>query len=141
MSAYIFDKESGHMLSAEHLRIAEILHDYNPQLDLVWIPPEARLPEDKDLFYAVRCTPSDGRKPYIVFQLRESEIDHRVLERVFESDTSKNDVLSTLERREAALRLVEMKRQMDEAEERRAFVKSVFSSRKSTYKHNGVTYH
>lgn len=130
------------MLSAEHLRIAEILQDYNPQLDLVWIPPENRLPEDKGLFWAVRCTPSDGRKPYLLFQLREDEIDHRVLERVFEQDLHKNpDFLSKLERKEAAMRLVDMKRQMDEAEERRAFVKSVFSSPKSTYKHNGVTYH
>lgn len=128
------------MLSAEHLRIAEILQDYNPQLDLVWIPPENRLPEDGNRVFAVRCTPSDGRKPYIVFQLAEDEVDHRVIERVFEQDSHKNDFLSTLERREAALRLVEYKRKMDEAEERREFVAAVYGSRKSVYRHNGVEY-
>jgi hypothetical protein len=140
MSGYIYEQETGHLLSAEMLRIAEILQDYNPTLDLVWIPPEDRRVDDTELPFAVRCTPSNGAKPYIVFQLREDEVDHRVLERVFEADTSRNDVLSMLERREAALRLVEMKRKMDEAEERKEFVKSVFSSRKSVYKHNGVEY-
>jgi hypothetical protein len=139
MSNYIYDQESGHLLSAEHLRIAEILKDYNPQLDLVWIPPEDRLPEDRGMTFAVRCTPENG-KPYLLFQLREDEVDHRVLERVFERDGSKGDFLTVLERREAALKLVEMKRQMDEAEERQAFVASVYGSRKSVYRHNGVEY-
>lgn len=131
--------EEGHFLSQDHLRIAEIIKDYNPDLELAWIPPENRLVDDKELPFAVICRPPGG-KPYVVFQLAEDEVDHRVLQRIFEADGTKNDVLASLEKKEAALKLIEMKKQMEAAEERREFAASVFKSPKSVYRHNGREY-
>jgi hypothetical protein len=140
MGGYEID-DQGHWLSQDHLRIAEIIHDYNPTLRLAWIPPENRLVDDTELPFAVMCDPANGAPSYVVFQLREDEVDHRVLERIFESDTHRTDVLSRLERQETARQLIKMKEEMDRRDEAREFAHSVFKSPKSTYKHNGVTYH
>jgi hypothetical protein len=139
MTKYIVDPVTGHWLSQDHLRIAEIIHDYNPQLELVWIPPEDRKELDTEYPFAVRCNPDDG-KSYIMMQLKEHEVDHRVLERIFLNDNTKNDVLARLEAEEAAIYAIKLKKQMEEAEERREFLASIFKSPKSVYRHDGVEY-
>ena len=42
MTTINWNEESGALLSAEHQRIARVIHDYDPTLELAWIPPEAR---------------------------------------------------------------------------------------------------
>lgn len=141
--SFVADPETGHFLSQDHLRIAEIIYDYNPNLELVWIPPENRKENDTELPFAVRFNPTGepgGPGSYIVFQLKEDEVDHRVLQRLFEADNSKTDVLGALESKEAALRLIEMKKAMDEAAERKEFTQAVLKSPKSVYRHGGVEY-
>jgi hypothetical protein len=143
MTKYIVDPETGHWLSQDHLRIAEIIYDYNPHLELVWIPSEARKENDKDYPFAVRCNPTGeyhADSSYIVFQLREDEVDHRVLSRLWLSDNTKHDVLARIEAEENAIRAVEYKKEMEEAEERRELMTSIFKSPKSVYRHNGIEY-
>jgi len=126
------------------LRIAEIINDYNPHLELVWIPPAARKELDEEFPFAVRYnhTPGvfDPQSSYIVIQLKEHEVDHRAIERIFLADNTKNDVLARIETEENVRRLIEYKKQMEEAEERQEFMTSVFRSPKSVYRHDGVEY-
>jgi hypothetical protein len=138
MSAVVFDPQTGHALSVDHQRIAEIIHDYDPSLELAWIPPSERNANDDFPFAVLHRTPG-GVVDYIVFKLRESEVNHTVLTRLWENDTTKNDVLGIIERDEAARNLVEMKKQMDEAEEARELATWALKARPGA-KHNGVRF-
>jgi ribosomal protein S28E/S33 len=129
--------QDGMMLSAEHMRIAEIIQDYDPYLELIWIPPNQR--DHNDTFpFAVRHNPP-GKESYIVFKLRETEVDHRVLARLFRGDNSKGDILSVIESEEAARRLLEMKKQKDEMEEARELAAWAVKAKPGA-KHNGVRF-
>lgn len=124
--------------SAAHERIAEIIKDLNPELELAWIPPENRSAFDKHTFAVVHVHPNGQR--YVVFTMPEDEVDHRVIARIINTDTSRKDVLKEMEANEAALRLVQAKAAMEEIEEKRDFVHSVIGSKKHRYKHNGQVY-
>lgn len=127
----------GHFISERISRIAEIIQDYDPTMELVWIPPENRDGFHKP--FAVRHNPLDAA-PYIAFFLDEDEVDHRVIARIWENDTRKNDVKTHLENMERAAELVRLKERMDKEEERKDFVTSVISSPLHTYRHNGKVY-
>ena len=140
-SEYRFDKESGYILHAQHQRIAEIIKDYNPELELVWIPPDRRDPEDVKPF-AVVHNQKDGSQ-YPVMFLSEDEMDHRVLKRIFLSDMTKarpQDVMNEIEAEEAAKRIMAAKEQEDIAAEKRDFAMSLLRSNKNWYHHNGKVY-
>lgn len=132
-SAYVATDQG--FVSAEHQRIAEIIADYDPDIHLAWIPPDKREPGDSP--FAVVHTPV-GQPSYIAFYA--DECDERLLARVFANDLAKNDVWAQLEKAEAAREAIKLKRQMDEAEERKDLVQHIIKSPKSRYRHNGVTY-
>lgn len=128
----------GMMLSAEHVRINEIIQDYDPTLSLVWIPPNMRSHDDREPF-AVRCDPPDA-PAYIVFRLAENAVDHRVLARLFAGDNAKNsDILTVIENEEAARRLLDMKKEMDRQEEAKELAAWAIKARPGS-KHNGVRF-
>jgi hypothetical protein len=127
----------GHMLSAEHCRIAEIINDYDPTLSLAWIPPDQRHFDDTFPF-AVVHDPLDA-PPYIVFKLRENEVDHRVLARLFAGDNAKNDPVANAEAMEAAQRLMELKKEEEYREEQAELAKWAIKARPGA-KHNGVRF-
>lgn len=107
--------EDGRWVSAEHQRIAQIIHDYDPTLSLAWVPPENRTLNEEHPFAVVGVDKEN--KPYVVMRLRESEVDHRVLERLWSVDNAQGNVLSNLEAKEAALRAIELQKQIEDAEE------------------------
>ena len=104
------------VVDAETERIASVIKDYDPNLELAWIPPENREPEDIYPF-AVLANNADGTQS-VVFRLKDDEIDHRIIARLWEADNKNGNVLDRIEASENARRLVDMKRQMDEIEER-----------------------
>ena len=118
-----WDEQSGSFLSAEHQRIAEIIHDYQNDLELAWVPPKSR--ELNEAYpFAVIHRP-EGSEPYVVMRLKEDEVDHRVLSRLWKNDNTKHDVLGDIEREENAARVVMMKMQQEideEANELAAFM-------------------
>lgn len=116
-STVTFDPESGRALSVEHQRIAEIIHDYEPTLSLAWVPPENRALNEQYPF-AVIHSPEDA-PAYIVMRLRENEVDHRVLARLWGADSKNGNVLTNIEAEEAARKAVELKAREDEIEEAR----------------------
>lgn len=127
--------EGGYLVSERHARVAEIIQDYDPQLELAWIPPEKREPGDKP--FAVIHRP-DGQPPYVVCYADDP--DERLLARVFSMDTNKNDVWQNLEYERAAYEAMRLKTQMEELQEQHDLAASILRSPKATYRHNGVVY-
>lgn len=124
----------GHWVSEEYAQIAEIIHDYDKHLQLAWIPPEQR--NDKTPPFAVLETSGDGQVN-IVFTIKENELDHRVLARLFAGDTHNKDVMAMLESDEAARKALELKKKMEIAEERRDIISTIVKSPLHTFRHNG----
>lgn len=135
--AYILDNASGQALSQQHMRIAEIIKDYNPELELAWIPPKDRTAFDSRPFAIIHNSPN-GR--YVVGTFTEAEMDHRIIQHLFNHDARRRDILSDMEREEAAKELLRLKEMQDVAEERHAMGRAMINTRKSTWKHNGKTH-
>jgi len=112
MNGFNWDEETGHFLSAEHQRIAQVIHDYDETLELAWIPPKDRALNEKYPFAVIHRP--DNAPPYIVMRLQETEVDHRVVARLWNADNSNHNVLSAIEADEAARRALEMLRREEE---------------------------
>jgi hypothetical protein len=134
---FYFPDENGNFVSEKQRRIAEILNDYDPNLQLQWIPPGQRSQSDL-AFRVVHMAP--GRAPYLV--LTASELDERLLARVFAADQQRaaQSPLSFVDNYNAALELSRAK----EAEEARMndhdLAASILRNRKSHYRHGGIDY-
>lgn len=126
-------------LSIKHERIAEIINDLDPELRLAWIPPDKRSAFDKHPF-AIIHMPEDGREPYIALTCSEDEVDERLIAKLIMRDTRQGFSIDKLDAEDRARRLIEAKDKLEEFEEAAEFAKSVWKSRKSVYRHNGVEY-
>lgn len=126
---------SSDALSVKHERIAEIIQDLDPNLELCYIPKEARSVFDKHPF-GVR----HKQGGYMVMTMPEDEVDERVIAKLIARNTATTNVLGELEAQEAALRLVILKEKMEEEAEKREFAHAVLKSPKSTYRHNGLVF-
>ena len=131
--------DDGHWVSQSHMRIAKIIHDYEPTLSLVWIPVDQRSEVDRGREFAVIHSPVGG-PTYTVLHCSSDEVDHRLLARLFNGDMAKNNVLNWLDSIEDAKAIIKAKQEAELAEERQEVVRSIIKSPKSVYKHNGVSY-
>ncbi len=131
--AYI--AHEGHMLSADHLRIAQVIHDYEPNLELAYVPPEART-EREEFPYAVIYNHPNGQRQ-LVMQLRENEVDHRVIARLWKADNANGNVLDGIEKEEQARKALEMLRKEDEEAERQELAAWMIKAPVGA-KHNGI---
>lgn len=122
-SSQVWNSELGEFISDEHRRLAEILHDYHPgRYSLVFIPIKDRV------------TPEEIAKPFAILEHRQgdssivrylSEAEMRdpagVIAWVYAGDLTKhrpNDVIAQIEAREAADKLIALKREEDDLEMR-----------------------
>lgn len=127
--------EGGYFVSEKHARIAEIISEYDPTLELAWIPPDKRAPGDAP--FAVIHRPL-GQPEYVVCY--SDDVDENLLARVFSMDATKNDIWAQVNASQAAAEALKLKKQMEELEEANELRESIIKSPKSVYKHNGVTY-
>lgn len=134
--AAILDPQRG-ALSAKHERIAEIIQDYDPNLELAWIPPDERTAFDRAPFAIIHNSPK-GR--YIVGYFREDQMNHQIIAHLFKINNANRNVLTDLEAEEAAIKALEYKTLMDEQAEREDFAKHLIKTRKHRYHHNGKVY-
>lgn len=106
--------QDGHFVSEIHMRVAEVLRDYDRNLEIEWIPDAARTnPLDKP-FRVVHTDPRSGYRYVVCYA---DELDGRLLERVISMDSAKKgNILSDIDARNAAVKLLAQK----EAEEKRA---------------------
>jgi hypothetical protein len=124
-------------LSQKHEHVAEIIKDYDPDLELAYIPKQERSAFDAHPFAVVHV--KDGYR-YVVMTCREDEVDERLLTKLFLANTDRHDVLKRLEAEETAKRLMEMRQRMDELDAKKEFRDAVIQSRKNWYRHKGKVY-
>lgn len=124
-------------ISAEFQRLAEIIQDYDPYLELRFIPEHKQTELiDKARPYCIWDTRSNSP----VFFAGPSDTPVMILERLFLSDNTKHNVLKRLEAAEAAQQVMKLKEQMDRAEERVDFAAYVLKNKKNYWKHGGKKY-
>jgi hypothetical protein len=126
-------------LSQKHERVAQIIKDYDPNLELAYIPKQERTAFDAYPFAVVHVNPDNGYR-YVVMTCKEDEVDERLLAKLFMANVDNNDVIGRLEAEDAARRLMEFKTKMEIMEEKKDFRDSVLKSRKHWYRHNGRVY-
>lgn len=139
-SAIILDPQSGRALSAFHQRLAELIADYDDTLELGWIPPENRLPLDRDKEFAVICRPRNGEPPYVVMKIAEADCNESVLAAIIIRDNEHSNVLDRLEACEFADQAMKAKDDAERAAFQQDFVATVIKSPLHTFRHNGKKY-
>lgn len=132
--------EDGSWINSNIARIVEIINDYDPELEVRWIPRDKRSPED-DVFQIV-----DKRINKVAFSVKdEKSFNITVLDRIFQADMSKTfgrplTRLEQLDTHNNAVKLLDQKRRIDEAEEKRDLVAHIVGSPLNAYSHNGYRF-
>lgn len=126
----------GSFVSAKAMRVVEVIRDYDPGLEVEWIPRERRIDGDD----AIRIV--DPRRhgfARIVMSFRdEAEFTAQdgtlTLERLFLADGSKGDVMSRVQAHNAAEKVLRLKKAMDEREEGLDVARHALRSPLNTYR-------
>lgn len=119
-------------ISPDQEYIAEIIKDYDPHLELQYIPPDSLFPGQKP-FRVVHRPP--GKPEYIVFYA--DVCDQRILERLWTHDNARTNVLTDQEAREAATKALAYKRWMEENEDASNQFAHAMASPLNVYKYHG----
>lgn len=126
----------GRWVSAEYARMAQIIADYDENLELAWIPPENRELNEEYPFAVVHTDPRTHER-YVVLRIKETEFDHRILAKLWERDDRAGNVLDKLDAQDAALRAIEMAKQMEKDDEARDLAAWMIRAPVGA-RHNGV---
>lgn len=123
----------GQFVSQKHRQIVDAIRDYDPHIEVQWVPPGARRPQQA-AFRLVHNEP--GKEPYIMFHVRKDEdFTTEILMRIIASDQRVNGTsISAIEAAEQAAALVAKQKMMDEMEEAHDIALHVFKSPKNDYK-------
>lgn len=137
MGTVFVPTEGGGVVDENQARIAEIIKDYDPELELAWIPPDKRVPGDQP--FAVIHRPM-GKPSYIAFYA--DQCDERIIERIFIGDVKRHGgtILDEVDAKNAAVKAIAMKKQMDLMEDAADEAKHVLASPLSKYRSKGVDY-
>jgi hypothetical protein len=104
--------DDGSWVNGDYERLGRIIKDYDSQLALAWIPPEAREAHEKFPYAVI-----DTRNDQIVFLIKADETPVEILQRLFNSDATRGNVLDRLHADNAAVKAWQMKTNMDELRE------------------------
>lgn len=140
---YVFDTEHGVIISEKHRRIAEIVHDYNPELSLMWIPPSTRDDTDEFPFLVVHTMSNGSQYPVMHLTLEDMDNPQLVIGRLFAGDMAKHGGDQVLVAIEAAEKADEVYRAKEDEERWAAkmdFVSTFLNSPLNTFKHDGKKY-
>lgn len=107
----IYSEEVDCFVSQELIRLAEILQDYDSDLEMKFIPPQYRTDEDGLPYCIVHHPP--GKKSYVVFYFGETDSPESILARIFEGDNARGDVQHKLDAANAAAQAFRLKEQID----------------------------
>lgn len=124
--------DDGRWVSEEFERLARIIQDYDQDLELRWIPPEHRTRDDKSPYCVF-----DTRVQQPVFFATELDTPESILARLFDSDNKQGNVLTRLEKQEAATKAMQLKAQADEWEDMHDQANFFKNSHLHTLKFNG----
>lgn len=125
----------GQFVSAKIERVVLAIKDYEPELEVKWIPPQHRK-EGESAFAIIHDAP--GNKPYVLFYVpTEEEFDERVLLRIIHNDQRNGKhKLSEFEAAEEAVKLVQKQEWLDQMEEAHDIAAHVLRTPLNTYKVN-----
>lgn len=128
---YFPSNDGKHWISEKQRRINEILQDYDPNLQLQWIPPDQR--SETDMAFRVVHYPP-GKAPYLVCVAAEA--DERLLASVFKADQRNHgsDLLSWMDNYNRALEIYNAKKNEEMRYEAHEVAAAAFASNKSSYK-------
>ena len=118
-SNYVYSEAHGGFINDKHRRIAEIINEFDPTIEVMWIPRDRRGPGDKA--YALRHQ-LPGKAPYLIKVYDEEEFDERVLAELFEMAAAANGPLTVAQRVEMhdlAVKAVRMSKERELLEEAR----------------------
>ena len=123
--------EDGQWVNEHFHRLAEIIQDYDPNLELQWIPPGQRdTDEEKKTPYRV----IDRRGNYIVCFASERDSAEDILARLWGADNKHGSVLDRMEAKNAAVEAFKLKERMDEAEMQKDFAAYLIGTKKNYIK-------
>ncbi len=122
----------GQWVNADFERLARMVKDYDENLELCWIPPDARTRDDKEP-YAIR----DTTNMQIVFFIKETDSPVDVIKRLFTGDNKHGNVLDRIEAMEDAKRVWDMKAHEDEMAEKAEMAFFIKQSPLHTIRFNG----
>lgn len=125
--------EMGDWINEDFARLAEIIKDYDPGLELRWIPPEKRTDVDTSRPYCV----VDTRRNYIVFYASELDTPEEILTKLWTGDNTKGDLNKKLDAFDAAQKAMKLKREIDKREELMDQVEWLIGTKKNFIKFNG----
>ena len=143
VDAPLYSSELGEFLPSKAARLAEILRDYNPYLELRFIPSSKRDDTDTHPFAIWDNSPWRGGYPVKHITEREIEDPGAILAWLFEGDLSKHgfsDIVARSKAKEAAEQLLQHKREAEIAEERQELTSAIISggrNKLNSFRHNG----
>lgn len=144
-SPNVYNPDLGEFVREDHVHFAQILKDLKPTYKLVYVPVKDRTtPEEKQRPWAILDKP-DNLPEYVVRYMSEEDMKapHKIIAWLFEGDVVRHgadNVLKRIEAEENAKKLLNLKRQEDELEDRidyGAFLMSGGRNKLHTVKHNG----
>lgn len=138
---YQYHKDYGGFINAKHERIARIISEYDPELELGWIPPANRDGNDTQPYCIIHNHPNGTRQ--VISYWREDQVDERILEWIFENDFKKhspNEVWDRMKASELAKALLAKKKIEDETLEEIEFANYLAKTPLHTVKHGGRKY-
>lgn len=129
--------DEGYFVSEKHMRMADVIREYDRNLEIEFIPEGRREPGDKP-FRIVHTNPSTGYRYVVCYA---DDLDGPLLERIIKMDAQRNgNILSDLDAHNAAVRAVIEKKWQEEKAESIDLAAHIIRSPKTRYKHNGKVY-
>lgn len=126
--------ETGHWVNEQFARLAEIIHDYDPYLELRWIPPDKRTdPGDSSRPYCI----VDTRSNYVVRYCSDLDDPVAVLASIFAADNRHGNVLNRIDAHNNAAEAFKLKEQMELQEQLQDEAAFLMATKKNYIKHNG----
>lgn len=118
----------GFLIERDVLNVVERIKAYDPNLEVLCLDPNKADFADAPFIVAERCKDGQLRRVFEVW-----ELDERVLERVWLSDTQRHDVQTRLEKNNQAARENSSRKFKEERDEAKDVVAHIFASAKGTY--------
>lgn len=121
-------------VSAEFQRLAEIINDYDQHLFLEMVPfdQQQHLTDKSKVFRIV-----DDRNNKIVLYADSLSNPADILARLWSMDSGQGNVLARLDAHNAAVQVLELKKELEWREEQKEFTAFVAKNTKSRWVHNG----
>src|SRR6478609_3906777 len=128
--------QGGQLISDRVQRIVQAINDYEPELEVQWIPDRQATEQNVAQFKIVHHQP-DGHTFTLFHVKNEEEFDERILLRIIQNDQRRGKQnLSEYEAWEQTQKLVNKQLYLDQMEEATDIAAKIFASHKNTYKVN-----